>query len=142
MAEIIVNAKDSIVGRFGTFAAKRALRGDEIKIVNCEKAIITGSKAEIFKKFHKLRKYMGKPVKGPFVSRLPDRFVRRMIRGMLPYKQERGKNAFARIMCYTGIPEELKDKKIIQVEKSNISKVKIIKYITIQDLCRKLGGKI
>src|SRR3989338_9925934 len=59
---------------------------------------------------YKERRDRGDPHHGPYHSRLPDRIVRRTIRGMLPYKQERGKKAFARIMCYIGTPKEIEGK--------------------------------
>ena len=39
---MIINAENLILGRMTTYAAKKALQGEEVDIVNCEKAIITG----------------------------------------------------------------------------------------------------
>ena len=38
---MIIDATELIVGRFATVAAKKALLGERIDIINCEKAIIT-----------------------------------------------------------------------------------------------------
>ncbi|MBI5073266.1 uL13 family ribosomal protein [Candidatus Woesearchaeota archaeon] len=83
---IIIDATNLIVGRFATFAAKQALLGEEIAIVNCEKAFITGSKEHILNEY-KRKRSIGTWATGPFYHRQPDRLVRRMIRGMLPHKQ-------------------------------------------------------
>src|SRR3989338_9409615 len=107
---MIVNAENLIVGRMITVVAKKALLGEKIDIVNCEKAIITGTKREVFEKY-KAKANIGGPFKGPFLPKMPDRFLRRIVRGMLPYKQYKGKEAFKRIMCYNSIPDSLKDKK-------------------------------
>ena len=55
MARIIIDANHGIFGRLCSFAAKKALQGDEVIIVNCEKAIITGNKKDVVKKYSELR---------------------------------------------------------------------------------------
>ena len=93
MADIFIDATNAIVGRIGAYAAKRALLGDTIKIFNCEKAIMSGSKKQVTEKYYLRRNKIGQPQKGPFISRMPDRFFRRTIRGMLPYKRTKGADA-------------------------------------------------
>ena len=44
---MIIDAKDMIVGRFATVAAKKALLGEKVDIINCESAIITGNKKNL-----------------------------------------------------------------------------------------------
>ncbi len=133
----VIDTKDSIVGRFSTVVAKRALLGEKIDLVNCEKAVITGDKVTIFKKYKEQDK-RGTPLKGPYLPKMPDRFVRRIIRGMLPYKQEKGKKAFKNIMCYIGIPEKFSKEKLETIPSSNIIKSKTFKYNTVQELCKQL----
>jgi len=132
-----IDATDLILGRFSTVVAKRALMGEKIDLVNCEKAIITGDKVTVYKKYKEQDK-RGTPLKGPYLPKMPDRFVRRAIRGMLPYKQEKGKLAFERIMCYLGVPEKLKAEKLETIEIANITKSKTFKYITVEGLCKLL----
>jgi large subunit ribosomal protein L13 len=134
---VVIDVKDSILGRFSTVVAKRALLGEKVDLVNCEKAIVTGDKVTIYKKY-KDQDRRGTPLKGPYLPKMPDRFIRRAIRGMLPYKQERGKTAFKNVMCYMGVPEKFKDEKIETIPASNIIKSKTFKYITIQQLCQEL----
>ena len=137
---MIINAKNQILGRIATFAAKQALLGQKVDIINCEQAIITGSKEGIQAKY-KERRDRGDPHHGPYHSRLPDRIVRRTIRGMLPYKQERGKKAFARIMCYIGTPKEIEGK-AMQVPGADYSKLKTAQYTTIGKIAAYLGKKV
>ena len=133
----VIDASNLILGRFCSVVAKRALLGEKIDIVNCENAIITGDKVIVYKKY-KHKDDMGNPYKGPFLSKMPDRFVRRIVRGMLPYNQYKGKSAFKRVMCYIGIPDELKNQKLTTIERANITKSKTFKYITVGELCKKL----
>ena len=138
---MIIDATDLILGRLATFVAKKALLGEKFDIVNCEKAVITGDRNKIIEKyFGKIRK--GIPLKGPYFPRMPDRFVRRTIRGMLPYKRERGKMAFGNIMCYVGVPDEFKDKKLETVKEANVSKVPNLKYICVGEISKVLGAKL
>ncbi|MFH1400006.1 MAG: 50S ribosomal protein L13 [Nanoarchaeota archaeon] len=136
---IIIDATDTIVGRFSTVAAKQALLGEKVDIINCEKAIISGDKYGIIAATFR-RRNLG-TFKGPFYIRQPDRFVRRIIRGMLPYKQTRGRDAYKRIMCHVGVPDEFKDGKAIRMEEATSEKLPNSKYMLVGELCRRIGGK-
>lgn len=138
---MIIDATNLIVGRLAAFAAKKALLGEKVDIVNCEKAVITGNKKQILARF-KEKRDMGTPFKGPFIHRMPDRILRRAVRGMLPYKRPRGKEAFKRVMCYVGVPEKLKNEKPETVPNVNVSKMKNLKYIKVEVVSRFLGAKI
>jgi large subunit ribosomal protein L13 len=138
---MIIDATNMIIGRIATVAAKKALLGENIDIVNCEKAVITGKKAFLVADT-KRRVDMGIHSKGPFFSRMPDKFVKRIIRGMLPYKQEKGRNAYKRIMCYIGVPHELTNQKFEQIQEANVSKTMDLDYLTVGEICKKLGAKI
>ena len=135
---MIIDATDLVVGRFATVAAKKALLGEKVDIVNCEKAVLSGDKVRLLAEW-KRKRSMG-TYKGPFYGRLSDRLVRRMIRGMLPYKQPKGKAAFERIMCFRGIPSILKDQKTVSVEDAHLSKLNTPKFLRIGELSKLLGG--
>lgn len=132
---IIINADKLILGRMATYAAKQALLGEEVRIINAEKAIISGKRATILKE--KAQTFnRGIPTKGPFVTRMPDRYVRRVIRGMLPHRQAKGAEAYKRILCYTGVPEEFKDAKAQEMPEAKMEKLPTLKYTTVQDALR------
>lgn len=135
---MIIDATDLIVGRFATVAAKKALLGEKVDIVNCEKALISGDKVRLLADW-KRNRTMG-TYKGPFYGRLSDRIVRRIIRGMLPYKQPKGKEAFARIMCFRGVPTVLKNEKMISIEDAHLSKLSTPQFLRIGELSKLVGG--
>jgi len=139
--KIIIDGNNLILGRLGSFVAKKALLGEKIDIVNCEDIVITGKKDDIFEKYKK-RVARGIPSKGPFVYRKPDMFVKRTLRGMLPYKKEKGKRAFRSIKCYIGVPEKFSKEKFETVEMANIKKVPSLDYLKVKDICIRIGGKI
>jgi large subunit ribosomal protein L13 len=138
---IIIDAKELILGRLATFAAKRALQGEEVQIMHCEDAVITGTKENIVANYQRKRS-LG-TFKGPFYSRMSDRFVKRTIRGMLPYKTPHGREAYKRIRCHIGVPEELlgREKEAIQVPSAHVSKLPSFKFMTVKQICTILGGK-
>jgi len=138
---MIIDATNIIVGRMASFVAKKALLGEDINIVNCEKAMMTGNKKEILQRYKEKRKIKA-PRKGPYMYRMPDRFVKRIIRGMLPYKKEKGKRAYKNIKCYIGIPEKFANQKFETVPKANITKVPNLRYIAVQEICKSIGGNI
>jgi|SRR3989344_1583274 len=137
---MIIDATNLIVGRFATQVAKKALLGESVDIVNCENAVISGKRDNIIGEYMQ-KKQRGIPTKGPFISTLPDRFVKRIIRGMLPYKQEKGEKAFKRIKCHIGLPESLKEQKMHSISDASLSKLSSQDYVRVGELCKLIGGK-
>ena len=137
---MIIDATNKILGRIGTFVAKKALQDEKVQIINCEKAVVTGNKGQVLAKF-KQRRDRGVPLKGPYYPRTPDAIMRRSIRGMLPFKKARGRKAFKNILCYTSVPEDLRDKKTEEIKNAEIEKVPNLKYVTIEKISKYLGGK-
>ena len=136
---MIINGENLILGRLGTIAVKKALLGETIDIVNAEKIVIVGKKETIVKNY--VEKFNRKtPRKGPFIPRMPDRFVRRAFRGMLHYKKERGKIAFKKIMCHLGVPDNFKNEKIETFDNINVLNSNNLRYLTIQELCKLMGN--
>jgi len=136
----VIDATDLLLGRMATRVAKRALLGERIDVVNCEKAMVSGGRANVYAKYTRIRN-LGAALVGPYFPRLPDRFVRRVIRGMLPYKKPRGREAFERVMCHIGTPVAFKEKQAETFDQAKISKLPNLKYVSVHDICRHLGGK-
>ncbi|MEK6934403.1 MAG: 50S ribosomal protein L13 [Nanoarchaeota archaeon] len=131
---MILDAKNLIIGRFASVVAKRALLGEEIIILNSDLAVFTGKKEDILRKY-KAQANRGEPFHGPFLPKRPHLLLKRIIRGMIPYKRERGRQAFKRVKCYISIPEEFKDKKLETIEKADITKRHNLRYMNLQELC-------
>jgi large subunit ribosomal protein L13 len=136
---IIINAENLLVGRMSTLAAKKLLLGEEVVVVNCEKAMISGRKHDIIKKYRqKLQR--GSVRKGPFISKSPAMLVKRMIRGMIPFKLARGKTAFKRLKCYSGVPPEHIKSNMITIENVNVSKLPHMNFMSMGYISKELGG--
>ncbi len=137
----IYNGEGIILGRLGSAVAKDALMGEEIQIVNAEKVIVSGNKVNSVAAYKRKRELKGYPLKSQTHSRLPEYYVRRSIRGMLPWKTARGKEAYKQIMCHRGIPIGLQGKEMITLNNATVKKLPTLKYITIGEICKTLGGK-
>jgi large subunit ribosomal protein L13 len=148
--KIVLDAEGCTMGRLAAYAAKQALEGKKVVIFNAEKAIISGKESEIFPDYKKRydAKSQTNPWRyGPKRPKNPDRFLRRVIRGMLPWNKPRGKEAFRNVMVYMGRPE----KEILKKEQVDLSKAKLADnsgfkshydyFITVGHLCKYLGGK-
>ena len=103
----IVNGDGLVLGRMCSRVAKRLLNGEQIIVVNAEQIIISGKRKSKVAEAHKFLE-VGAPDRGPFHSRRPDRIVRKTVRGMVPWAQPKGKNAYKRLKVYLSIPQELK----------------------------------
>lgn len=134
----IIDATGLTLGRLSTNVAKRLLEGEEVAVINSEKAIISGKKSSIKERYTQKRE-VGTYRKGPFYPRLPDQIVKRTIRGMIPYQKPHGREAFKRLKCYAGIPDEFKGK---NAEKIPEAEKKPIDFMTVEELSRFLGANI
>lgn len=138
----VYDAENMVIGRLASKVAKAALLGDRIVIVNAEKAIITGDRRTVIEaykvKFNIRTSYS--PKKGPFHHRRPDKLVRRIIRGMLPWPKPRGKAAFKRIHVYLGVPEKFANMEPIILEGSRYRSL-TRKFITISELSQEMGWR-
>ena len=139
---MIVDAKDLLVGRMAVHVAKAALLGQEVHVINCENAVISGKKQEVVDAYlHKQQR--GVPAKGPFIHRKSHDIVKRTIRGMVPYRKEHGKKAFSRIKCYNGVPPAFagKESEFVQFKDAHVSKLPVFKYVTVGRISQVLGAK-
>ena len=105
----IIDAKGLILGRMASGVAKRLLQGENVIVMNAEKAAISGKRLQIVKAAKTFLE-VGHHRKGPFHQRRPDRIVRRTIRGMLPRQKPKGVQAFKRLRVYLGVPLEYEGK--------------------------------
>ncbi len=128
----IIDGKNAVLGRLATYAAKEALKGEEIAIINAEQIIITGSRKNIQEDFLQKRNRVGSGQRGPKHSKLTEKLVKKSISGMLPNPREgRGKEALKRIKCYRGVPKEFENKKAMEMFKNKSSKFIQVKEVSI-----------
>tara|TARA_Y100000310_G_scaffold278075_1_gene296302 strand:+ start:303 stop:707 length:405 start_codon:yes stop_codon:yes gene_type:complete len=126
--KLVIDGRNAILGRLSSYVAKQALLGNEISILNCDEVIISGKPKSIIGEYKVKRERGGSALTGPFFPRATERIIKRTIRGMLPYRKERGATAMKNIKCYKGVPEEFKDsKKIVSGKEKNLRNISISK---------------
>jgi len=134
----IIDGKNLILGRLGSELAKRLLLGEAIKIVNCRDVVILGRKKYLFEKYK--AKLKNKVVKqGPYYSRSPADLVKRALRNMLPYKNQRGIEAFKRLKCYNSVPSTLISAEKEVPEKAKINEDTVFYYTRVEEISKVLG---
>ncbi|UUX93451.1 50S ribosomal protein L13 [Methanoplanus endosymbiosus] len=136
----VIDAAGLRLGRLASTVAKRSLQGEEFAIINAESAVISGAKARVLADYDQKRK-RGSREGGPFYPRRPDHIVKRTIRGMVPYKRERGIEALARIKVYVGVPEEFADIEAETIESAHIDGLSTPKYVAVGTISSILGAK-
>ena len=116
----VIDASDHIMGRLSTHVAKELLGGEKIIIVNAEKVVITGRKEQVLEDYKQRRDrgVKGRNRRGPYYPRMPDRMLKRTIRGMLPYQNPKGRTAFRKLKVYIGVPIGMDTASIIKIDKA------------------------
>jgi large subunit ribosomal protein L13 len=135
---IVIDAKDLIVGRLATYCAKEALLGEKIAVVNCKGAVLTGGTKSILKDIREQRE-RGNPFKGPFFPKGADRIMKRTIRGMLPYKSSRGRDALSNVKCYVNVPKGLEKEKLESLDSAHSKNTKSLKLTTLKTVSESMG---
>ncbi|MEM0200886.1 MAG: 50S ribosomal protein L13 [Candidatus Micrarchaeaceae archaeon] len=140
MTEYSIDGEGVILGRLASKSAKLLLEGNQVNIFNAEKVVMSGHLKDIISKY-KVKvelKDKANPEHSPYISRRPDLFVKRVVRGMLPYRQPKGKNAYKNLKVYTGMPEGMTATSDIQIKKGEEVYENLI---TIKTISEKLGYK-
>ena len=122
----VLDGKGAVLGRLASYAAKQALKGHEIVVVNSEEVIITGNRKHIRDDWAHKKTLIGSGQKGPKYSRSTEKIVKRAIRGMLPeHREGRGRDAWKKIRCYDGVPKEYESAKKVTFESNQYKFMKV-----------------
>lgn len=133
---VVIDATGLVLGRMATHAAKAAINGDEVHIVNAEKAIVVGSSRKAIQEHYLFKRQVGTQRKGPFFPREPHLIVKRTCRGMINYQSSAGRAAYKRIKAHLGVPKELASAKAGTIE---AARREAKAYLTVAELATWLG---
>ena len=140
-ADLVVDARDCIVGRVASEVAQRALDGERVAVVNAEDAIITGDKEDVFETY-RTRAQLGSD-QGPAYPKRPDTIFKRAVRGMVPYKKTRGREAFENVRVYVGNPYEGDDNREAEVlEDTSLDRLSNIRFVNLGEVAEQLGANV
>jgi large subunit ribosomal protein L13 len=135
-ADVVVDARDCILGRVASQVAERALDGERIAVVNAERAVVTGRREDVIETFQ-ARREQGSD-RGPAYPKRPDRIFKRSIRGMLPSKRPRGREAFENVRVYVGNPYD--DAEVL--EDTSLDRLSNIRFVALGDVSEALGARV
>merc|ERR1712045_560101 len=125
--------------------AKLILNGQKVVIVRCEEINISGNfYRNKLKYLDFLRKRCNvKPSRGAFHFRAPSKIFLRTVRGMIPHKTERGKDALKRLQTFEGVPPPYdKKKKMVIPSALKVLRLKSgRKYCSLGRLSHDVGWK-
>lgn len=102
----VLDGDGHVLGRLASHVARRLLQGEEIVIINAERVLVSGDRRQVVEAYRGMWA-KGSRERGPYFPRPPDRILKRTVRGMLPHKQGRGREALGRLRVYLGTPPEL-----------------------------------
>ena len=140
-ADVVVDARDCIVGRVASQVAQRALDGERVAVVNAERAVITGSEGDVMSVYRQ-RDAVGSD-RGPNYPKRPDRIFKRAVRGMVPYEKTRGREALGRVRVYVGDPYEDDSSVGADVlEDTSLDRLSNIKFVSLGDVSENLGANV
>jgi len=133
----VVDGTNKIFGRLASRLAKRLVMGEEIHLINAEKLVIIGNPKQISQRYLTKRgiHHKGTPERSPVWPRIPHMLVKKMMKGMLPHENTRGRDALRRLRVYTGNPKKLDA--ALKVEGADFDGIS--KHITIHELCKSIG---
>ena len=136
-ADVVVDARDCILGRVASQVAQKAMDGQTVAVVNAEDAVITGSEDDVVSKFRK-RVNLGSD-SGPYYPKRPDMIFKRSIRGMLPYKKDRGREAFENVRVYVGNPF---DEDADVLDDTSLDRLSNIRFVQLGEVSENLGANV
>lgn len=134
---LIVDATDRIMGRLSAIVAKKLLEGETVTVVNAGQCVISGN-AEFIKRKYLAKKHRGSRQKGPFIHRGPDALFRRCVRGMVPRKKYKGREAYGRLKVFSKCPEDFKDLKKFGKCATDLQ----CKFLRLKEVSKFLGSKV
>lgn len=135
----IIDAEGLILGRMASIVAKRLLEGERIDIVNSEVAVVSGKRLQVIRAKKEFLQ-MGGRGRGPTHWRRPNMIVRRAIRGMLPYREPRGREAFKRVRAHIGVPRELANSERETIPEAYVSRLGG-RFVTVGEIAANIGWK-
>lgn len=135
-ADLVVDARDCIMGRVASQVADAALSGQRVAVVNAESAVITGREEDVMSVYRK-RAELGAE-SGPYYPKRPDGILKRAIRGMIPYKTTSGREAFENVRVYVGNPYD--DAEVL--DDTSLDRLSNIKFVHLGEVSENLGANV
>lgn len=132
----VINAEDKILGRLAVKASKLAKDGEEVAIVNSEKAVVSGKKEKVLEDY-KTKKDRGTRDRGPYFPKRPDKIMKRTVKNMLP-KNKEGREQLGNIKAYLEVPREFKGE-VEEVDVKEGDDLRNRQYVKLGEISEHIG---
>ncbi len=140
---IVVDGTNQILGRLASIIAKKLLEGYKVVVVNVEKVVVSGDPTEVVKWYKNtvlgVRSHYSHRLR-PKRPRSPIRLFKAAVKGMLPKHNKRGRQAYARLKAYIGVPEEFKGAELTRFPEADASRLSR-GYVQLARIARELGWR-
>ncbi|HOI70893.1 MAG TPA: 50S ribosomal protein L13 [Methanobacterium sp.] len=139
---MIIDGEGLVLGRLASKVSKKLLQGEDITVLNADKILISGTKDFTYARYKQRidRASISNPRDmGPKYPRRPDDIFRRTVRGMLPYKKPKGREAFKSLKVHVGVPKKFEDKETLKPLEAQPKHIE--KSIELGKISHLLGGK-
>jgi large subunit ribosomal protein L13 len=136
---IVYDATDAILGRLSSIIAQKLMAGEEVTVINVEKAVVAGNPLKILRKYEQRLNLKTKtnPRRGPFYPRTAQGILKRTVRGMVPWQSKTGRECMKRLTIHLGAPIDLEEEpKTCPFQARDL----VCNYITLGEIARRLGG--
>jgi large subunit ribosomal protein L13 len=136
----LIDAENMILGRLASIVAKRLIEGEKVFVVNVDKVVVSGNPQSVFEEYKKLLnlRTLRNPRLGPKIHRSPTMIFRRVVAGMLPKDNERGRKALRNLKVFMGFPEEYKHYPVIRFKEADARNLSG-KYVYLIEISKQLG---
>jgi len=136
----LIDAEGAVLGRLASTLASRSLDEERFAVVNAENIVVSGEKSDVAGKYREKVDEHGSD-RGPKHPKRPDGIAKRAVRGMLPYKRQRGKDALSRVRFYVGVPAEYDGEEFEEPDRS-VEDIGQGGYVTLGEVSEKIGANV
>ncbi len=135
--DVVVDGRACILGRVASIVADRALEGESIAVVNAEEMVVTGREEDVVGRFEK-RTELGSD-RGPYYPKRPDEIAKRSIRGMVPHRRPRGREAMERVRVYLDNPFEAG---VEVLDGTSLDRLSNTRFVELGEVSKRLGATV
>ena len=146
---MVYDATDKILGRLASQVAKEMIsarksgRQQRVIIINAEDAIVSGPRTKVLSDYRAKYK-LNHARKGPFFPRMPDKIIKRTVRGMLPYqKNSSGRGALRDLRVLIGQPTNISEEELpedhVWGDTDSIERPLPLKFVRLGEISSSLG---
>ncbi|MFQ3308496.1 MAG: large subunit ribosomal protein L13 [Candidatus Nanohaloarchaea archaeon] len=137
MSEVtVIDGENKILGRLASEVARRVKDGEEVHIVNSEKAVVSGDKKEVLADY-KQKFDRGRRDRGPYFQKRPDKILKRTVKNMLPDGPD-GRELRSNYRTYLQVPDRFDEVQDVDVKEGDDLRNR--NYVTLTEISEHIGS--